>query len=97
MKTESNSRPTWVRVVWADCAEQVPLPLIVTLAQQLTFIQDKLISFAQLALTDAAGEAAEVVNTPHSSHYELSRCYLLQAAATFGGKQPEETQEREEC
>lgn len=92
LKTEWNS--TWVRVVWADCAEQVPLLLVVTLAQQLTFFQDKLVSFAQLTLTDAAGEAAEVVNAPHSSHYKLGGRYLLQTTTAFGGKQPEETQER---
>ena len=92
-----SSSVTWVRVVQTDCAQQVVLPLIVPLAQQLTFFQNKLISLAQLALTDTAAEAAKVVNTLQSSHYKLCGCYGLQTAAALGGKQPEDTQETEEC
>lgn len=70
LKTELNS--TWSKVVWADCTDQVMLPLIIPFAQQLTFFHNKLISFAQLLHTNAAAEAAEVVNTTKSPHDKLS-------------------------
>lgn len=79
---------TWVWVVWADRAQQVFLFLIVTFAEQLPFLEDKLVPFPQLSLAHAAAEAAQVVDTLQGSHHELGRGDLLHAAAALGSKQP---------
>lgn len=79
---------TWVWVVWADRAQQVFLFLIVTFAEQLPFLEDKLVPFPQLALAHAAAEAAQVVHALQGSHHKLRRSDLLHAAAALGSKQP---------
>lgn len=79
---------TWVWVVWADRAQQVFLFLVVTFAEQLPFLEDELVPFPQLALTNAAAEAAQVVHALQRAHHELRRRDLLHAAAALGSEQP---------
>lgn len=81
---------TWVRVIRADRAEQVLLPLIVELAQQLAFLQHKLVTLPQLPVAHAAAEAVQVVHTLQGTHHKLRGRDLLHAAAALGRKQPAE-------
>lgn len=85
---------TWVWVIWADRAEQVLLPLVVELAQQLAFLQHKLITLPQLPVAHTAAEAVQVVHTLQGTHHKLCGCDLLHAAAALGRKQPAEKQSK---
>lgn len=77
---------TWVWVIRTNGAEQVFLPLVVNLAEQLTLFQDKLVALSELPITHTAAEAVQVVDALQSSHHELRRGDLLHAAAAFGRK-----------
>ena len=86
---------TWVRVIRADRAEQVLLPLVVELAQQLAFFQHKLITLPELPVAHTAAEAVQVVHTLQGTHHKLRGRDLLHAAAALGRKQPAEIRLRQ--
>lgn len=82
---------TWVWVIRANRAEQVLLPLVVDLAQQLALLQDKLVALPQLPVAHAAAEAVQVVDALQGAHHKLCGGDFLHAAAALGCKQPTET------
>lgn len=85
---------TWVWVIRADRAQQVLLPLVVDLTQQLALLQDKLVALPQLPVAHAAAEAVQVVDALQGAHHKLCRGDLLHAAAALCCKEPEERDRR---
>lgn len=72
----------------ADGRQHLPLLLVVHAAQQLAFLQHKLITSLQTAFALAAGEAAQVVDLALHAHDELGTADDLQAGAALPHKQP---------
>lgn len=82
---------TWFGGGGADGGEHLSLLLIISTAEQLTFLEHKLVTPLEPALALAAAEAAQVIHLPQHTHDQLWAANHLQARAALPHKQPKHT------